>query len=69
MSKFKVGMVGVKTRSGRDARIVCTTAGEPFPIVAIVDGLSHSFLEDGLLHRNNERGLDLILPELLQEDV
>ena len=69
MSEFTVGMLGVKTRSGRPAKIICVDAGDPFPIVAIVDGLSHSFLEDGLLHRANERSLDLILPVTAKEDV
>jgi len=64
-SKFYVGQEGIKTRDGRDARIICIDANEHQPIVAVVDGRwANTYTKTGHYHSDDQESKqDLILPK------
>lgn len=71
MTKFKVGDV-VKTRDGRDARIICVDAKGYFPVIALLpnptsyggEELPRGYQIDGsLLGDGTARPTDLMPPE------
>ena len=67
MTKFKVGMQ-VRTRDGRDARIICVDAKASEPIIALVrnhtgrDNTYH-YYDNGKYFSGEKHDLDLMPPE------
>lgn len=63
MSVFFVGQEGVKTRDGRDVRILCVDAPGDYSIVALVGDGVFRLLGDGNYSNTRISACDLILPK------